>query len=348
MRWLLLVLSLVVLGPSAALADGKLVPPYEAAEYEGSLQERSQEAIIVYSEGLEDLVIKVSYEGEPAEFAWVIPFPSEPEIHPAHAELFEELFNYVDYRLWEEDQPLIDLHLGFGKKAEEGREGVHVLSEKVVGSYETTVLEATAPGGLNGWLGENGYQALPDDIVEFYRRKGWVFAAIKVHEAAGAGERVLHPLRFRFRPDKEDAMVYPMKISGYQDQPMDINIYVFYESWINVDADENGSLAKGFLARYKEGWSDKWSTLQLEHEPLQRVRQFFLNTHANEWFYLTNIYQRQLKPADIRAWTEDLYIYPHYETLESWWEDWGLVVIVVVVIAGLAVAYWFVRRRQRA
>jgi hypothetical protein len=347
MRWLCIALFLfTLLGAPAAFGDGVLVPPYEAPEYEGTLQERSQEAVIIYNEGVEDLVIKVSYDGDPADFAWVVPFPSEPEIYPAHAELFEELFNYVNYRLWEEEQPLIDLHLGFHKQAEGGRGSVRVLSERVVGSYETTVLEATAPGGLNAWLGQNGYRVLPEEIVEFYRENGWVFAAIKVHEAAGSGERVLHPLRFRFRPDKEDAMVYPMKISGYQDEPMDVNIYVFYESWVNVDADEHGALAKGFLARYKEGWCDKWSVLQLDEEPLQRVRQLFLNTQPNEFFYLTNIYQRQLKPADIRSWADDLYIYPHYETLASWWEDWGGLVIVAVVVVGLAVTYWLIRRHR--
>src|SRR5262245_27878118 len=64
---------------SSALGDGKLVRP---REYEGSLEETSQEAIIVFQGGddarsaREYLILKVSVKGGAlAEFAWVIPFP---------------------------------------------------------------------------------------------------------------------------------------------------------------------------------------------------------------------------------------------------------------------------------
>jgi hypothetical protein len=346
-------LIVVLAVPSLCLADGILVEPrYEAAEYTGSLQERSQEAIIVYRDGVEDLIIKVSYDGEPSAFAWVVPFPEKPKIEYAEADLFAELFGYVDYRLWEQSKPdgggCLLAHM---KKGQEGGPRVRVLETNTVGNYDISVVEETAPGGLNGWLEQNGFQTLPEEVVTFYSGKGWVYAAIKVNEAAGTGERVLHPLHFRFRPDREDAMVYPMKISGTQSAPMDVNLYVFSSSWINVDTDENGTLASGFDARYKEPDSHDWSKSDNEPEATQlvRVRQFFLKHHAGESFYLTNIHQERLDPAALRGWADDLYITSDYYTFASWLEDWGGYVLAAAVVAGVVVGYvvWRLRRWRR-
>jgi hypothetical protein len=221
----------------------------------------------------------------------------------------------------------------------------------MVGNYDIAVVEETAPGGLNGWLEQNGFQTLPEEVVTFCSGKGWVYTAIKVNEAAGTGERVLHPLHFRFRPDREDAMVYPMKISGTQNAPMDVNLYVFSSSWINVDTDENGTLASGFDARYKEPDSHDWSKSDNEPEATQlvRVRQFFLKHHAGESFYLTNIHREQLDPAALRGWADDLYITSDYYTFASWLEDWGGYVLAAVVVAGVVVGYvvWRLRRWRR-
>ncbi|MHC4600562.1 MAG: hypothetical protein ACYS47_16320, partial [Planctomycetota bacterium] len=59
-----MLLSLALSG--AALADGVLRPP---RDYKGSLEERAQEAIIVFhitesGEGVEDLILKVRVEGD--------------------------------------------------------------------------------------------------------------------------------------------------------------------------------------------------------------------------------------------------------------------------------------------
>src|SRR5881227_465766 len=77
---------------SAARADGKLFAP---RSYAGSLEERSQEAIIIFTNdksversGFEHLILKLTVEGGVDNFAWVVPFPSEPKVEKEDGKLF--------------------------------------------------------------------------------------------------------------------------------------------------------------------------------------------------------------------------------------------------------------------
>ena len=97
----LLAVVFVPFGPSRSLGDGKLM---RSRGYEGSLEEKAQEAIILLQpstipgKASEDLILKITVEGDVDRFAWVIPFPNEPVVQKADAKLFEELFDYVQYR----------------------------------------------------------------------------------------------------------------------------------------------------------------------------------------------------------------------------------------------------------
>ncbi|MGI9243256.1 MAG: hypothetical protein ACR2RV_20830, partial [Verrucomicrobiales bacterium] len=91
-------LSLLLL-QAPAFADGIVRPP---RAYEGSLEEKSQEAIIVFQPGtaersaVEDLILKIHVTGKADEFAWVVPFPSPPKTREEDAALFKECFDYVE------------------------------------------------------------------------------------------------------------------------------------------------------------------------------------------------------------------------------------------------------------
>ena len=60
-------LAILYVLSAMALGDGKIVPP---RDYEGSLEERSQEAIIVFhsskvpGEAIEELILKITVEGK--------------------------------------------------------------------------------------------------------------------------------------------------------------------------------------------------------------------------------------------------------------------------------------------
>jgi hypothetical protein len=209
--------------PALVLADGKLVPP---RDYKGSPEESFQEAVIVFQEGdeqrtaREDLILKITVHGDQlSTFAWIIPFPSAPDIQREDAALFRELFEYVEARQHAR-QARSEAKAAAAEKPEAG---VEVLSRKVVGSYDTAVVRETTRGALNEWLRAEGFRPLADaeDVLDFYRAKNSVFACVKVSDVALAqGSPVdLHPLRFTFDTGGRDGIYFPMKLTGLQSAP---------------------------------------------------------------------------------------------------------------------------------
>jgi hypothetical protein len=67
-----LVVLLAALGLAAvARADGLFVWKNEQID----IHEPEQKALIVFDEGVEDLVLSVKFEGAPEEFGWIVPLP---------------------------------------------------------------------------------------------------------------------------------------------------------------------------------------------------------------------------------------------------------------------------------
>ena len=149
-----LVFILVV--SSVTWADGGFFPPAGK-----DITEPSQIAAIFCSDGQEDLIIQVSYEGDVEDFAWVVPVPSLPEIEAESFEIFIELSSLTT--------PSYD-YLGRGGAFEEE---VMIYEQKRVGSYDTTTLSSEDPNSLINWLKENGYN-FPEDaenIIDYYIEK---------------------------------------------------------------------------------------------------------------------------------------------------------------------------------
>jgi len=328
-RWLL---AIVVLGSShVALSDGKIVAP---RDYKGSLEEQAQEAIIIFHgkwyrpEATEDLILKIRIEGGAETFAWVIPFPTPPTIAKENPKLFQELFAYVEARRMSKLKGG-----GFDNglpAAAEKKPGVEVISRRVVGSFDTAVIREKVAGALNQWLVKEGFQTLTDaeDVIGFYRRKGYVFACIKVSDAALESDKPVdsHPLRFTFKTGGYDGIYYPMRMTGLQDRAFDVNLYVFYAKWLNGDLNEYGYERRGFSRRHRD-WDTtrctpnagkRWS--QPERDPFLRdhaskiptVAALLRTLHPGERYYLTSIRARRVEPAVVRQWPGDLWLFPYY------------------------------------
>lgn len=328
----------LVLALSAGLtawADGKMFVP---RDYKGSVEERSQEAVIIFhgSEepggATEDLILKVAVRGATDRFAWVIPFPNEPKTAKEDARLFAELHAYVESRLAQ----LYSKHKGDeGAKTAEAKPGlsvrpVEVLSRKIVGSYEVAVVRENEEGGLNAWLEKEGYQVLSggDEVIRFYREKKHVFACIKVSDAKLEAKTPvdLHPLRFTFKTGGRDGIFFPMKLTGLQQERFDVNLYVFYGAWLNDHINKFGYEHRGFRRKYRD-WDTPecepnagktWSTpdedvfLADKAHLLPTVSRLFQKLHPGERYYLTNIQAHNLDPEEVRAWSDDLWMFPYY------------------------------------
>ncbi len=338
----------VVLGSILALflaaeqvrGDGKLFRP---RGYNGSLEERSQEAIILFrtseQEGgsFEDLILKIGIKGKNDQFAWVIPFPREPKVEKEDARLFQELHQYVQDRLAQSRGRRTETKAETKSDVKAvGQEPVEVLSKRVVGSYSVAIVRERQAGALNQWLEKEGYQSLPDDaedVIGFYREKGYVFACIKVKDAStgNAGVAELHPLRFSFRTGGSDGIYFPMKMSGLQSDPFSVNLYVFFGAWINDRLSQFGYVHRGFALNYRDWDSPRCepnagkSYSAPQDDPFLRgsapwlptVTRLFQKLHPGERFYLTNIQAYDLKPEDVRQWSDDLWLFP-YNTRPGW------------------------------
>ena len=321
--------------------DGGLIRPWS---YKGSLEERSQEAIIIFNtseedEGaFEDLILKIGVIGKTDQFAWVIPFPKEPKVEKEDARLFEELGYYVDFQRSRNKNNPRDEKAKDAKKAEErpNESPVEVLARKIVGSYDVAVVRENLAGALNRWLKEEHYQALPEtaeDVIGFYRQKGYVFACVKVKDAVSGsdGNSDLHPLRFSFRTGGQDGIYFPMKMTGLQTMPFDVNLYVFDRFWINDKRSRHGYVNRGFSLKYRDwdspqcepnagkGYSDPREDPFLSDfaRLIPTVTTLFQKLHPGERYYLTNIQARRLQPADVRQWSDDLWLFP-YNTDRRW------------------------------
>jgi len=319
-------------------ADGMMVGPkfYKERVYKGSVEEKSQEAIIIFHVGdgkrsaTEDLILKVSVKGEVTNFGWVIPFPKEPEAAREDAKLFQELFAYVEARKRQLRQPKKSKGTGGMLGIEARQEKVEVISRRIVGSYDVAVVREKQAGALNEWLDKEGFQTLEsaDDVIGFYREKGYVFACVKVKDAVLSKDKPvdLHPLRFSFETGGRDGIYYPMRITGLQKESFDINLYVLYRFWLNDRLNKYGYLHRGFTRHYRDwdgpqcvanggkAYSDPTNDpfLRSMAGKLPTVTKLLQKLHPGEKYYLTNIQMRRALPKDVRDWSDDLWLFPYY------------------------------------
>ncbi|MFP4107235.1 MAG: DUF2330 domain-containing protein [Phycisphaerae bacterium] len=331
------ILLMFALLAGLAAADGVILPKETATQpYEGSLAEEAQEAIIFFDgkaepSAREDVILKISVTGELSEFGWVVPFPAAPDIAKEDPALFAELHEYVQYRQAQlVRKPKGSSGAQAAREAVDSDVPVEVISQKTVGNYDTAVLKENEPGALNDWLKSSGYRTLPDaeDVLSFYRDKGYVFACIKVSDAALEKDRAveLHPLRFTFHTGGEDGVYYPMKMSGLLPEPFDVNLYVFYRAWLNDHLNGYGYAHRGFYLNFRDWDSPRcesnagksWSApstdpyLQDAAGLIPTVTTVAQKLHPGRRFYLTNIRAEQLEPDSVRAWRDDLWLFPHY------------------------------------
>jgi hypothetical protein len=104
---------------------------------------------------------------------------------------------------------------------------VSILDRKLVGIFEITTVASRDPNALQAWLRDNGF-AVPtntDPVIASYVKDGWVFVAAKVRrDTAGLETSTPHPLSFTFKTDKP---VYPMRLTGVDNGPLEVELYVF-------------------------------------------------------------------------------------------------------------------------
>jgi len=166
----------------------------------------SQTATTLYDE--------IQYSGSPQGFAWVLPIHGPVTVGLSSDRVFAVLDRLTSVTIEPPELPPCpvancncpvdhaggeDAGVGFFADASAADSGVNVISQQVVGPYETVQLQSTSPTALSDWLTANGY-SIPADVqpvVTAYVNEGFDFLAMKL--APGQGVQAMRPVRVTFQ-----------------------------------------------------------------------------------------------------------------------------------------------------
>jgi len=173
---------------------------FYVARADTKLYNQASQVVLVRDGERTVLTMANDYQGEPAEFAVVIPVPTfleRGQIHVAENALIEHLDAYTAPRLVEyfDEDPCVERRerpamamAGSGfREAIPPRGpdalGVTIEAAYTVGEYDILILSAKESGGLVTWLKQNQYR-IPDGaerIVGSYLKQGMRFFVAKVN-----------------------------------------------------------------------------------------------------------------------------------------------------------------------
>ena len=211
-----------------AAACGCLSPP-EVTVGDFAVNQQSEQIIFEVEPGWVTAHVLIKYAGDPASFAWIVPVPEVPELGISPATAFGFLDQLTQPRVnvnVENICPVSEWKCAYHPSASCGTRGledsdssgsgsggnggapggppVTVLSEQVIGDYQTVTFRADEANVATAWLRQNGFivNQTTSIYMEPYVQQGMVFVAAKL--VPGAGVKSIKPLKLRYRS------AYPM------------------------------------------------------------------------------------------------------------------------------------------
>jgi Na+-translocating ferredoxin:NAD+ oxidoreductase RnfD subunit len=215
---------------------------FYVAKADTKLFNRASQVVLVRDGDRTVLTMSNDYQGDPTEFATVIPVPTKIErgqIHVGDREILEHLDAYTAPRLVEYHDPnpcervrmrafAMEDHLApRSPDAEAKARGVTIEARYTVGEYDILILSATESNGLATWLAEHGYR-LPtgaEAILGSYIKQRMRFFVAKVNlaEHAKTGFSYLRPLQIAYESPK---FMLPIRLGTLNaDGPQELFIY---------------------------------------------------------------------------------------------------------------------------
>ena len=157
---------------------------------------------------------QIKYEGDPKSFAWVLPVGQGAEISLARDEWLASLAAMTSPAIYAPPTNCYGNTGGGGMScgcggadnaAYEGEDGsaaadasnggVQVISQGVVGPYDTVTLRSSSGDSISTWLVANGFVIQPQiqPILDAYTKEGFDFIALKL--APDKGVQAMQPVR---------------------------------------------------------------------------------------------------------------------------------------------------------
>ncbi len=216
---LVLALTLLAHAPANAFCG------FYVAKADTQLFNQASQVVLVRDGERTVITMSNDFQGDPKEFAMVIPVPTfveREQIHVGDRAVIEHLDAYTAPRLVEYHDPnpcavrrmksLALPRAGIAMdsmavlESEARAEGVHIEASYTVGEYDILILSAEQSNGLARWLVRNGYK-LPrgaEPVLDSYLKQGMRFFVAKVNLDAQAklGFSYLRPLQVAYESRK--------------------------------------------------------------------------------------------------------------------------------------------------
>lgn len=197
---------------------------FYVAKADTKLFNKASEVVLVRDEDKTVMTMANDFQGDPKEFAVVIPVPTfleKGQIHVAEKALIDHLDAYTSPRLveyFDEDpchppMPMMARSMAaapagaaMDKDDRAKALGVKVEAQYTVGEYDIVILSAEQSDGLETWLKENDYkipEGASDVLGSYIKQKVHFFVAkVNLKEQAKAGFTYLRPIQVAFESPK--------------------------------------------------------------------------------------------------------------------------------------------------
>jgi hypothetical protein len=241
------VLAMLVGCAIARPPDARAFCGFYVGKADSNLFNHASQVVMVRHGDKSVLSLMNDYQGEPADFALVVPVPQvlqKEQIHIGDREIFKKLDQYSSPRLVEYFDPnpceiysqaasgmalssSMQLHRMEAAAPQANALGVTVEAQYTVGEYDIVILSAKQSDGLETWLQENGYK-IPvgaHRALEPYIRQDMKFfvARVNLKEHQATGLSYLRPIQFAFESPK---FMLPIRLGMINAQgPQDLIIY---------------------------------------------------------------------------------------------------------------------------
>ncbi|WP_017930834.1 DUF2330 domain-containing protein [Robiginitomaculum antarcticum] len=214
-------MSMLAVGAPAAAFCGFYVAKADTDMFNDSSR------VVMTRDGDRTVITMASdYEGDPTEFAMVIPVPTivtKDQVHVSDVTLLDHLDAYTAPRLVEyhDGNPCVSdeymkrdrldmappvVAMGSSIESEAAYLGVTIEESFTVGEYDILILSARESSGLQTWLTSNGYKIPPaaNRILDSYIKQDMKFfvAKINLEEQAKSGGEMLRPIAVAFESPK--------------------------------------------------------------------------------------------------------------------------------------------------
>lgn len=224
-----LMLVVLLLVPTPSRVDACCMVP---EDYLGDIGQAEQRALLVHRDGVEDLILGITYEIKPDQdgklpekLTWLIALPTEPNADGgyglADVSLFDELNGLAMKTLVRHlPKPRSPANNGPDAVEEAAEAGVELGEAVTVGPYDIQPVRGVgqnALDGLNNYLKTRGFPVEDDDHMAWFVEHGFTFLCIEVTPKQGQATltdgEALPPLRVRFETEYP---YYPLRYSSQQ------------------------------------------------------------------------------------------------------------------------------------